>query len=58
MDDIKDPELREAYRVVGNQPRQALKNMVAALNMCPHLNTAEDEKRLAAARLILKKGKR
>jgi len=46
--------LQEARSIVGNQPAWALKNMVKALNMCPWLNTKEDEKRLQAAKLVIK----
>lgn len=46
--------LDEARDLVGNQPTWALKNMVKALNMLPLMNTEEDEKRLAAAKLIIK----
>ena len=45
--------LNEAKEIVGNQPTWALKNMVKALKMLPLLNTAEDEKRLAAAVLVI-----
>jgi len=46
--------LIEAKKIVGNQPTWALKNMVKALNMLPLLNTAEDEQRLIAAKIVLK----
>lgn len=51
----KNPKLADAYKVVGNQDRQSLKNMVKALSMMSILNTEEDNKRLAAAQYILKK---
>ena len=44
----------EARRIVGNQPTWALKNMVKALNVLTWMNTEEDKRRLAAAKLILK----
>lgn len=44
----------EAKRIVGNQPAWALQNMVKALQMLPWLNTADDELRLKAARMVLK----
>ena len=44
----------QAKKIVGNQPTWALKNMVKALNMLPALNTAEDEIRLIAAKIVLK----
>ena len=46
--------LIEAKKIVGNQPTWALKNMVKALQMLPWRNTAEDELRLKAARVVLK----
>ena len=46
--------LTEAKKIVGNQPTWALKNMVKALQMLPWRNTAEDELRLKAARVVLK----
>lgn len=53
LDDLS-PEVRDAMRVVGNQSTHCLLNMVAALRLCPHLNTAEDDERLAAAKVILR----
>jgi len=50
------PELARAYKMVGNQPKWALRNMVKALEMCSLLNTDEDRCRLIAARFILKHG--
>ena len=46
--------LIEAKKIVGNQPTWALKNMVKALQMLPWRNTAEDEQRLLAAKIVLK----
>jgi hypothetical protein len=46
--------LEQAKKIVGNQPTWALKNMVKALQMLPRLNTAEDEIRLIAAKIVLK----
>lgn len=54
LDDIQDPALREAYRIVGNQSKHCLRQMVRALSLAPWLNTAEDEARLAAAKRILR----
>ena len=48
--------IEEAKKIVGNQPRWALKNMVKALSMLTWMNTPEDEKRLEAVKLLLKKG--
>ena len=47
----------QAREIVGNQPTWALKNMVKALKMLPLMNTAQDEKRLAAAVMIIKSRK-
>ena len=49
--------LEEAKEIVGNQPTWALRNMVKALKMLPLMNTAQDEKRLAAAVMIIKSRK-
>jgi hypothetical protein len=47
--------INEARSLVGNRPIWELKVMVKALNLLPLLNTAEDNQRLEAAQLILKK---
>lgn len=44
----------KALKIVGKQPRWILKNMVKALKLHPWLNTAADEERLEAAKVILK----
>ena len=44
----------QAQKISGNQPRWALKNMIKALEMLPALNTAEDNLRLKAAKIVLK----
>lgn len=49
--------LEEAKEIVGNQPTWALRNMVKALKMLPLMNTAQDEKRLAAAVMVIKSRK-
>lgn len=49
----KNPKLADAWKIVGNQPRQALRNMVRALSRMTLLNTPEDWRRLDAARYIL-----
>lgn len=46
--------IEQAKRIVGNQPVWALRNMVKALKMLPWLNTAEDIKRLQAAKIVLR----
>jgi len=50
--------LDQAKKIVGNQPRWALKNMVVALNLMPRLNTKEDNQRLQAAKIVLKEAAR
>ena len=50
----KNPKLAGAYKITGNQDSRSLKNMVRALELMPALNTAEDNKRLAATKIILK----
>ena len=47
--------LEEAKKIVGNQPKWAVKNMVKALTMCRWLNTPEEERRLQAGKIILNK---
>ena len=47
----------QAKEIVGNQPTWALRNMVKALKMLPLMNTAQDEKRLAAAVMVIKSRK-
>jgi len=56
LDDLKktDPALAADWAIVGNQSRASLRNMVRALEIMPRLNTDEDNKRLAAAKRILK----
>ena len=46
--------LKEAKKIVGNQPRWAIRNMVKALKMFRALNTREEERRLLAGQIILK----
>lgn len=46
--------IEQAKKIVGNQPRWAIKNMVYALELLPLLNTAEDEQRLEAGKFLLK----
>lgn len=45
---------KEAWAIVGNEPKWALKNMIRALSMMSLLNTEEENLRLHAARLALK----
>ena len=46
--------IEQAQKIVGNQPKLALKNMIKALQMFSFMNTPEETKRLIAAKLILK----
>ena len=46
--------LEEAKKIVGNQPKWAIKNMVKALSMHQWLNTTQENARLEAGELILK----
>jgi hypothetical protein len=46
--------LEEARKIVGNQPKWAVKNMVKALSMHQWLNTPKESIRLEAGKLILK----
>jgi len=51
-------KLAEAEKIVGRQPTWALRNMVLALKMHTWLNTAEENERLKAARMVLRNRKR
>lgn len=44
----------QAWSIIGNQPKWAIKNMIKALNMLPALNTREDKIRLEAAQIAIK----
>lgn len=44
----------EAWKIVGNQPTWAIRNMVKALQMVPRLNTEEENQRLEAGKICLK----
>ena len=46
--------IEEAKKIAGNQPVWALKNMIKALSMMSVLNTDEENKRLQAAKIVLK----
>ena len=46
--------IEEAKKIVGNQPKWAVKNMVKALSMHQWLNTPKESIRLEAGKLILK----
>lgn len=61
LQDLKktNPQLAADYELVGNQSTGALRNMVKALSLpiSQFMNTPEDNKRLAAAKRILKSRK-
>jgi hypothetical protein len=46
--------LDEAIRLVGNQNRRCIANMVQALGMMAWMNTEEDERRRKAGKLVLR----
>ena len=45
----------EANKIIGAQPAWAVQAMAKALSLHPWLNTAEETKRLEAARIVLGK---
>ena len=45
---------QEAWKIIGNQPSWAIRNMVTALSMHQWLNTPEDKRRLEAGKIALK----
>jgi hypothetical protein len=44
----------EAKKIIGNQPKWAVNNMVKALSMHRGLNTPEENRRLAAGKIIIR----
>jgi hypothetical protein len=46
--------IREAWKIVGNQPQWALKNMITALEYGGPLNNRVDNERLTAAKIAVK----
>ena len=44
----------QAWKIVGNQPKGAIRNMVMVLSMCPSLNTSAEDERLIAGRIALR----
>ena len=46
--------VEQAWRIVGNQPVWAIRNMVRALSMMSSLNTPAEDLRLAAGKICLK----
>jgi hypothetical protein len=51
-------DIHEAKKIVGNQPKWAIKNMVKALSTHSWLNTEAEKRRLQAGKIILKKVKK
>ena len=45
---------QQAWKIIGNQDKHCIRNMVKALSMCQWLNTQEDKRRLQAAKIALK----
>ena len=44
----------KAWKIIGNQPKWAIKNMIKALTVTPVLNTPEENLRLEAAKIAIK----
>jgi hypothetical protein len=44
----------QAWKIVGNQPKWAIRDMVMVLSMCPSLNTSAENERLIAGRIALR----
>ena len=51
-------DIYEAKKIVGNQPKWAIKNMVKALSIHSWRNTEAEKRRLQAGKIILKKVKK
>ena len=47
----------EAKKIIGNRPRWEVKNMVKALSFYSWTNTKEENERLKAGKIILKRRK-
>jgi len=45
---------KQAWRIVGNQPKWALRNMITALETWPDINTPANNERLQAAKIAVK----
>ena len=50
--------IEQAKKILGRQPRWAIKNMKRALSLHPWLNTAAENQRLEAAKVIFNSKKR
>lgn len=48
-----DMSPEQAREIIGNQPAWAVRRMVHALSLLPWLNTAEEDQRLEAAKIVL-----
>ena len=46
--------VQEAWKIIGNQPKWAIKNMVKALSLHSCLNTKDENIRLEAGKICLK----
>tara|TARA_R100001086_G_scaffold173860_2_gene95361 strand:- start:1210 stop:1446 length:237 start_codon:yes stop_codon:yes gene_type:complete len=44
----------QAWKIIGNQPKWAIKNMIKALSLHPWKNTNEDKLRIEAGKICLK----
>tara|TARA_R100000697_G_scaffold107767_1_gene122694 strand:- start:353 stop:520 length:168 start_codon:yes stop_codon:yes gene_type:complete len=44
----------QAWKIIGNQPKYAIKNMIKALSLHSWLNTEDQKIRLEAAKICLK----
>jgi len=51
---MADMTREEAWKIIGNQPKWAIKNMIKALQMMPLQNTPEENRRLEAAQIAVK----
>lgn len=46
--------IEQAWKIVGNQDKHCIRNMVKALQMLPALNTPEEWERLEAGKICLR----
>ena len=44
----------QAWKIIGNQPKWAIRNMVKALSILPALNTPAEKERLTAGKIALR----
>ena len=52
-DECIEEGVLDPFIKISRQPVWALRNMVLALEMCPWLNTTEEDERLSAAKVLL-----